>query len=186
MIGMRYPFEVNLVGDSARTLHELLTLVRPTNDRSWRDDIEAKVARWWEVMPRRAYTSADPINPELVFHELSQRLPDDAIIAADSGYAGYAKLLGLRGVTAEKPEDVVPAWEEALASDRPCVVEFRTDPAVPPIPPHASWDQIEKALESIIRGDSDRVGMIKEGFKSKVQEVLPGGKHPAGQDYDDS
>jgi pyruvate dehydrogenase (quinone) len=54
------------------------------------------------------------------------------------------------------------------------VVEFRTDPAVPPIPPHATWDQIEKALESIVRGDSDRGAMIKEGFKSKVQEFLPG------------
>ena len=45
---------------------------------------------------------------------------------------------------------------------------------MPPIPPHATWDQIEKALESIVRGDSDRSSMIKQGFKSKVQEFLPG------------
>jgi len=290
MVGMRYPFEVNLVGDSLRTLRELIPLVRRKDDRSWREDIETKVTRWWEVMQRRAYTSADPINPELVFHELSQRLPNDAIIASDSGsaanwyarhirmrgdmrgslsgtlatmgpgvpyvigakfglpdrpgyalvgdgamqmnglnelitiakywqewedprlvvgvlhnndlnqvtwelramggspqflpsqelpefpYAGYAKLLGLHGITAEKPEEVVPAWEEALRADRPCVVEFRTDPAVPPIPPHASWDQIEKALESIVRGDTDRASMIKQGLKSKAQEFLPGTK----------
>jgi pyruvate dehydrogenase (quinone) len=290
MIGMRYPFEVNLVGDAGATLRELIPLVQRKTDRSWRADIESKVTRWWEVMQRRAYTSADPINPELVFHELSSRLPSDAILAADSGsaanwyarhirirgemrgslsgtlatmgpgvpyvigakfgvpdrpcyalvgdgamqmnglnelitiakywqewadprlvvavlhnndlnqvtwelramggspqflpsqelpdfpYAGYARLLGLHGVTAEKPEEVVPAWEEALRADRPCVVEFRTDPSVPPIPPHASWDQIEKALESIVRGDSDRMGVIKEGVKSKVQEFLPGSK----------
>jgi pyruvate dehydrogenase (quinone) len=296
MIGMRYPFEVNLVGDAALTLSRLNQLVQRKSDRSWREDIESKVARWWEVMQRRAYTSADPINPELVFHELSQRLPSDAIIAADSGsaanwyarhirmrgdmrgslsgtlatmgpgvpyvigakfglpdrpcyalvgdgamqmnglnelitiakywqewadprlvvavlhnndlnqvtwelramggspqflpsqelpefpYAGYARLLGLHGITAEKPEEVVPAWQEALSADRPCVVEFRTDPAVPPIPPHASWDQIEKAFESIVRGDSDRLDMIKEGFKSKVQEFLPGDKEPADRD----
>jgi pyruvate dehydrogenase (quinone) len=58
-------------------------------------------------------------------------------------------------------------------------VEFLTDPAVPPIPPHATWDQIEKAVESIVRGDSDRMDVIKEGFRSKVQEMLPGTKsHP--------
>jgi pyruvate dehydrogenase (quinone) len=58
-------------------------------------------------------------------------------------------------------------------------VEFVTDPAVPPIPPHASWEQIEKTAESIIRGDSDRWDVVKEGIRSKVQEVLPGTKdHP--------
>jgi hypothetical protein len=56
-------------------------------------------------------------------------------------------------------------------------VEFLTDPAVPPIPPHASWDQLEKALKSVVRGDSDRVDVIKEGVKSKIQEFLPGTKH---------
>ncbi len=291
MIGLRYPFEVNLVGDAAETLRRLIPLLRRTTDRSWRDEVESNVGRWYEVMQRRAKTSADPVNPELVFHELSPRLPEDAIIASDSGsaanwyarhirfrgrmrgslsgtlatmgpgvpyvigakfgnpdkpcyalvgdgamqmnginelitiskywrewadprmviavlhnndlnqvtwelramggspqflpsqqlpdfpYAGYARSLGLHGVVASKPEEVVPAWEEALAADRPCVVEFVTDPAVPPIPPHATWDQIEKALESILRGDSDRVDVIKEGFKSKVQEYLPGTKN---------
>ncbi|MEU4452689.1 thiamine pyrophosphate-requiring protein [Nocardioides sp. NPDC023903] len=290
MVGLRYPFEVNLVGDAAQTLRRLLPLLEPRSHQGWREQVEDGVARWWEVMQRRAYTAADPINPELVFHELSPRLPDDAIIAADSGssanwyarhirmrgrmrgslsgtlatmgpgvpyvigakighpdrpgfalvgdgamqmnginelitiakywrdwadprlvvavlhnndlnqvtwelramggspqflpsqqlpdfpYAAYARSLGLHGVLAEKPEEVVPAWEEALAADRPCVVEFVTDPAVPPIPPHATWDQIEKAAESIVRGDSDRLGMIVEGFRSKVQEMLPGTK----------
>ncbi len=290
MVGLRYPFEVNLVGDATETLRRLLPLLRRRNDRTWRDDIESNVARWWEVMQRRAFTEADPINPELVFHELSPRLPDDAIVAADSGssadwyarhirlrgnmrgslsgtlatmgpgvpyvigakfgnpdrpcfalvgdgamqmnginevitiakywrdwadprmviavlhnndlnqvtwelrsmggspqflpsqrlpdfpYASYARSLGLHGVLAEKPEEVGPAWDEALASDRPCVVEFTTDPAVPPIPPHATWDQIEKTAESVMRGDSDRWDMIKEGVRAKVQEVLPGTK----------
>jgi pyruvate dehydrogenase (quinone) len=56
-------------------------------------------------------------------------------------------------------------------------VEFITDPAVPPIPPHASWEQIVNAAESIARGDSDRASVITEGIKSKVQEFLPGTKH---------
>ncbi|TDO66526.1 pyruvate dehydrogenase (quinone) [Kribbella sp. VKM Ac-2571] len=290
LIGMRYPFEVNLVGDAAETLRRLLPLLRERSDRSWRDDVESKVERWWEVMQRRAYTSADPINPELVFHELSPRLPDDVIVAADSGsaanwyarhlrfrgsmrgslsgtlatmgpgvpyvigakfgnpfrpcvalvgdgamqmnginelitiakywrdwddprmviavlhnndlnqvtwelramggspqflpsqelpdfpYAGYARGLDLEGVLVKGPDEVGPAWDRAWAADRPCVLEFLTDPAVPPIPPHATWDQLEKALESVVRGDSDRADVIKEGVKSKIQEFLPGTK----------
>ena len=291
MIGMRYPFEVNLVGESASTLRELIPLLERKTDRSWRESVESGVERWWEVMQRRAHVSADPVNPELVFHELSPRLPDNAIVTADSGsaanwyarhlrfrgdmrgslsgtlatmgpgvpyligakfgqpdrpgyalvgdgamqmnginelitiakywqdwddprlviavlhnndlnqvtwelramggspqflpsqqlpdfpYAAYARSLGLHGVLVDKPEDVGPGWDEALAADRPCVVDFVTDPAVPPIPPHATWDQIEKAALSIVRGDSDRVDVLKEGFKSKVQEFLPGTKN---------
>ncbi|MBM7790205.1 thiamine pyrophosphate-requiring protein [Tenggerimyces flavus] len=293
MLGLRYPFEVNLVGDSTQTLRRLIPLLQRKTDRSWRESIEKNVTRWWEVMQRRAYTSADPINPELVFHELSPRLPMEVIVAADSGsaanwyarhlrfhagmrgslsgtlatmgpgvpyvigakfghpnrpcialvgdgamqmnglnelitiskywrdwadprmviavlhnndlnqvtwelramggspqflpsqqlpdfpYADFARSIGLHGVLASKPDEVVPAWQEALAADRPCVVEFLTDPAVPPIPPHATWDQIGNALESIVRGDSDRVDVVKEGLKSKIQEFLPGTKDPS-------
>ena len=82
---------------------------------------------------------------------------------------------GCDGILVEKPEQVASAWDEAMAADRPCVVQFMTDPAVPPIPPHATWEQMEKALESIVRGDSDRVDVIKEGVKAKIQELLPGG-----------
>jgi len=289
MIGLRYPFEVNLVGDAAETLDRLLPLLQRKDERSWRETVESNVARWWEVMGRRATVSADPINPEQVFAELSPRLPTDAIVSSDSGsaanwyarhikmrgsmrgslsgtlatmgpgvpyvigakfgrpdrpcyalvgdgamqmnginelitiakywrdwtdprlvvavlhnndlnqvtwelramggspqflpsqhlpdfpYAGYARSLGLAGITAEKPDEVGPAWDEALAADRPCAVEFLTDPAVPPIPPHATWDQILNAAESIVRGDADRVDVIKEGVKRKLQEFLPGG-----------
>src|SRR4051794_37083844 len=99
MIGMRYPYEVNLVGDSAATLRALLPLLRRKEDRSWRETVEKNVARWWGVMERRAHVSADPINPELVFHELSPLLPDDAMISADSGSAAnwYARHLSFRG-----------------------------------------------------------------------------------------
>jgi pyruvate dehydrogenase (quinone) len=55
--------------------------------------------------------------------------------------------------------------------------DFRTDPAVPPIPPHATLDQIEAATTSILKGDSNRAAMIRQGFKAKVQEMLPGRRH---------
>jgi pyruvate dehydrogenase (quinone) len=289
MVGLRYPFEVNLVGDAAATLSRLVPLLHRQPDRSWRETVEKNVTRWWQVMDRRAAVSADPVNPEQVFAELSPRLPEDAMVAADSGsgtnwyarhvkmrgqmrgtlsgtlatmgcgvpyaigakyarpdrpayalvgdgamqmnginelitiakywqdwadprlvvavlhnndlnqvtwelramggspeflpsqqlpdfpYAGYARSLGLHGIFVEKPEQVATAWDEAMAADRPCVVEFVTDASVPPIPPHATWDQMSKALESVVRGDADRVDVIKEGLKVKMQDFLPGG-----------
>ncbi|ACU73718.1 thiamine pyrophosphate protein TPP binding domain protein [Catenulispora acidiphila DSM 44928] len=297
MVGLRYPFEVNLVGDARETLQALLPLLNAKDDRSWRETVEENAARWWEVMQRRAATEADPINPEYVVHALDALLPDDVIVAADSGssanwyarhlrfrgsmrgslsgtlatmgpgvpyvigakfahpdrpaialvgdgamqmngmaelitaakywerwqdprlvvavlnnhdlnqvtwemramagapqfepsqslpdvrFADFARSIGLEGVRVEKPEQVEPAWRQALAADRPFVIDFRTDPAVPPIPPHATLDQIEAAASAIVHGDSDRVSMIKQGIKSKIQEFLPGG--PDGDDASD-
>jgi len=98
MIGIRYPMDVHLVGDSAETLRRLIPLLERKQDRSWRKEIEDGVAEWWEVVDRRAMLEADPINPQLVFHELSPRLPDGCIITADSGSAAnwFARQLKLR------------------------------------------------------------------------------------------
>ncbi|MFD9635802.1 thiamine pyrophosphate-requiring protein [Streptomyces violascens] len=291
MVGLRYPFEVNLVGDAGETLKRLLPQLRRKQHGKWRKKIEKDTARWWEVMERRAAVDAEPINPEYVVHALDGLLPDDVILAADSGsaanwyarhlrmrgsmrgslsgtlatmgpgvpyvigakfahpdrpaiaivgdgamqmnglaelitagkywqdwsnpqlivavlnnqdlnqvtwemramsgapqflpsqslpdvpYADFARSIGLDGVRVEKPGDVEGAWRQALAADRPFVIDFRTDPAVPPIPPHASLDQIEAAAASVLKGDSDRTGMIRQGLKAKVQEMLPGTRH---------
>src|SRR5258708_39990856 len=77
--------EVNLVGDGAETLRALLPRLEPKTDRSWRGRIEKNVAHWWKVLEARAMNDANPINPERVFWELSPRLPDNVILAADSG-----------------------------------------------------------------------------------------------------
>ncbi|MET7913271.1 thiamine pyrophosphate-requiring protein [Streptomyces avermitilis] len=291
MIGLRYPFEVNLVGDAKETLRALIPQLKRKKHGAWRKKIEKDTARWWEVMRRRAAVDADPINPEYVVHAVDALLPDNVILAADSGssanwyarhirmrgamrgslsgtlatmgpgvpyvigakfahpdrpaialvgdgamqmngmaelvtaakywrnwqdprlivavlnnqdlnqvtwemramegapqflpsqalpdvpYADFARSIGLDGVRVEKPGDVEGAWQRALAVDRPFVLDFRTDPAVPPIPPHASLDQIEAAASSIIHGDSDRMGMVRQGLKAKVQEMLPGHRH---------
>ncbi|WPB90037.1 thiamine pyrophosphate-requiring protein [Streptomyces malaysiensis] len=287
MIGMRYPYEVNLVGDARETLLRLLPLLEREESRDWQEGIIAGVRRWREVMARRAEVSADPINPEYVAHCLDPLLPTDAIVTCDSGsvanwyarhlrmrgemraslsgtlatmgcgvpyaigakfarpdrpavalvgdgamqmnglaelitvakyhtswedprlvvgvwnnqdlnqvtwemramggapqflpsqelpdvsYARFAESLGMTGIRVEKPEQVEGAWHEALSADGPAVVEFRTDPAVPPIPPHATWEQMEATVGSIVKGDTDRAGMVRQGLKAKVQEFLP-------------
>ncbi|KJS62024.1 thiamine pyrophosphate-requiring protein [Streptomyces rubellomurinus] len=293
MVGLRYPYEVNLVGDAARTLDALLPLLVRKEDRGWQRTVCDNTERWWEVMERRAAVEADPINPEYAIHELDHLLPDNAMVTSDSGsaanwyarhlrfhgsmrgslsgtlatmgpgvpyaigakfahpdrpaialvgdgamqmnglaelitiakywqqwqdprlvvavlnnrdlnqvtwemramagepsflpsqqlpdvdYAAFARTLGLAAERALGPQDVPSGWQHALAADRPFLLELRTDPAVPPIPPHATWDQIQAAAESVLRGDSDRVAMVRQGFKAKLQELLPtfGGRH---------
>lgn len=288
LIGMRYPFEVNLLGDAQATLRALLPMLERKQDRSWRESVEATVREWWTVMDRRAGVEADPVNPERVFHELSPVLPEDAIITADSGsaanwfarhlkirgdmraslsgtlatmgpgspyatgakfahpgrpvfalvgdgamqmnginelitmayywqewedprvvvgvlnnrdlnqvtwelralngapqflpsqripdfdYAGFAQNLGLRGIKVEHPDGIASAWRQALNADRPCVVEFVTDPTVPPIPPQANWSQMENVASALVQGDQEAWSVVREGVKSKVQEFVPG------------
>ncbi|WP_328630225.1 thiamine pyrophosphate-requiring protein [Streptomyces sp. NBC_00356] len=288
MIGMRYPYEVNLVGDARATLKRLLPLLRRNEARDWFDETCAGVRRWHEVMDRRAELSADPINPEHVARALDPLLPDNAILTSDSGsaanwyarhitmrgtmrgslsgtlatmgcgvpyaigakyahpdrpvvalvgdgamqmnglaelitaakyrhrwsdqrlvvgvfnnrdlnqvtwelramggapsfvpsqelpdvdYAAFARQLGLTGIRVEKPADVTEAWSAALAADGPAVVDFRTDPSVPPIPPHATWEQMESTAEAILKGDPQSTDVVKQGFKAKVQEFMPG------------
>jgi pyruvate dehydrogenase (quinone) len=288
MIGIRYPMEVQLVGDAAATLRALIPLLERKEDRSWREQIEHSTAKWWELMEERALESADPINPQRLFFELSKRLPDGVILSSDSGssanwfardvrmrtgmmaslsgnlatmgpgvpyaiaakfaypdrvaiamvgdgamqmnglaelitigkywrrwsdprlivlvlhnddlnqvtweqramegdprydasqdipdfpYARYAELLGLRGIRVEVPEEVGSAWDAALAADRPVVLEAITDPAVPPLPPHITFQQATHFAQAILRGDSDRRGMIKQSLKQMIGEFIPG------------
>ena len=139
MVGLRYPFEVNLVGDAAATLAALVPLLQRKDDRSWRSTVESNVSRWWEVMERRAKVEADPINPELVFHELSPRLPSDAMITADSGSGTnwYARHLRIR-------EEMRATLS---APSRPWAAACRT-PSAPssPIPtdPRTRWSATER------------------------------------------
>jgi pyruvate dehydrogenase (quinone) len=286
MVGIRYPMEVNLVGDSKETLKALLPKLERKDDRSWREEVEAGVREWWELIEERAQIDADPINPQRVFSELSPRLPDGAILTADSGsvanwyarniklrrgmmaslsgtlatmgpgvpyaiaakfahperpvialvgdgafqmngmnemitiakywerwsdprlvvlvlhnddlnqvtweqramegdpkyeasqvlpdfpYARYAELLGFEGIRVDDPEQIGAAWDEALAADRPALVEAITDPEVPPLPPHITLKEA-RSFMSAMKGDPARGTMIKESFKQKVEELIP-------------
>jgi len=97
-LGMRYPMELNLIGDSRETLRALIPLLQRKTDRTWQDDIAHKVDRWWRVLEERAFNQGDRINPQRVFWELSPRLPDRCILTCDSGSAAnwYARDLKMR------------------------------------------------------------------------------------------
>jgi len=282
MLSFRYPMEVNLLGDSAATLRALQPHLRRRTDHSWRQTIEGKVAAWWREAEERAMQPAEPLNPQLLFWELSRRLPDSCMLAGDSGsstvwyardlkirrgmlaslsgtlatmgsavpyavaakfahpdrlavalagdgamqmnginqlitvakywrrwsdprlivlvlnnrdlnyvtweqramegdrkfsvsqnlpdfpYARYAELLGLKGIRVDAPDAVGPAWDEALAADRPVVVEAVTDPNVPTLPPQLKPEQVAKITAALRKGDADTSGvrqqMEREGY----------------------
>jgi len=132
LVGGRYPMEVNLVGDAAETLRALLPRLRRQEDRSWREGIERGMERWWRILEEQAMQDADPINPRRVFHELSPRLPDRAILTADSGSATdwWARHLvvrrGMDAALSGTLASMCPAVPYALAAkvahpDRPVI-----------------------------------------------------------------
>jgi pyruvate dehydrogenase (quinone) len=286
-VGMRYPYEVNLVGDAQATLRALLPRLRRREDRSWRERIEKNVETWWSTMRAEAMVDGDPVNPMRLFWELSAQLPADAIVTADSGssanwyarhlrfhtdmrgslsgnlatmgpgvpyaigakfacpdrpaiafagdgamqmnglnelitikrywtdwsdprlivavlhnndlnqvtwemramegapkfeqsqrlpdvdYAAFAAGLGLAADTITDPDQLAPAWGRALSADRPTVLDVHCDPNFPPIPPHATIEQMKDAALALAKGDADRWEIIKQGLKTKAQEFLP-------------
>ncbi|WP_166352701.1 thiamine pyrophosphate-requiring protein [Phytoactinopolyspora limicola] len=99
LIGLRYPTEVNLVGEAKATLRRMLPMLHHQEDRSWRETIESNVESWWATMEQQAMLDAKPVNPMRVVHELSSRIPDDTIVTADSGSSTnwYARNLRMRG-----------------------------------------------------------------------------------------
>ncbi|HET7328190.1 MAG TPA: thiamine pyrophosphate-requiring protein [Nocardioidaceae bacterium] len=97
----------------------------------------------------------------------------------DVPYAEFAKLLGLTGIYCDDAKNVPAAWEEALASDRPVVLEFKVDQEVPPIPPHIKSMQAKKAAKAIAKGDPEAAGVVATGARQKLTEFyakLSGGR----------
>lgn len=292
-IGLRFPYELNIVSDAKAALQALLPLIQNKTERSWRDKIEAATAKWWTVMERQAMTDGDTpgvANPMRILWELNNQVPENAIIAADSGssanwyarhlkmrggmrgslsgnlatmgpgvpyaigakfafpnrpaiaivgdgamqmngmaelitikryweqwedprlivavlhnndlnqvtwemramegapkfvesqslpdvsFANFATSLGLGAIEVRESDQLKGAWHSALTSDRPTVLDIHSDPNVPPIPPHATFDQIESMLKSLLKGDEDAREVVVTGIKEKMQEFLPGRK----------
>ncbi len=85
MLGIRYCTEVNLVGDARETLRALAPLLERKQDRAWRQSIEEGILDWRALVEERARARANPLNPQLVFQELSPKLPEQCIVTSDSG-----------------------------------------------------------------------------------------------------
>jgi pyruvate dehydrogenase (quinone) len=97
----------------------------------------------------------------------TQQIPDVA-------YHRFAELIGLRGIFVDTPQRLGTAWEEALASDRPVVLEVKTDPNVPPLPPHITLAQAKAFTSSLVKGDPDESSVLVNTAKEVLSSVLPG------------
>jgi pyruvate dehydrogenase (quinone) len=102
----------------------------------------------------------------------SPRVPETQDLPEVS-YAGFARSLDLEGIVVDKPESVGSAWDQALGADRPTVLDVRCDANVPPVPPHADFEQMKNTVEALLRGDPDAWGVVTTGAKTKLQEAMP-------------
>lgn len=91
-------------------------------------------------------------------------------------YAAYAELLGLRGIRVDDPDKVAEAWEDALASPVPTLLEMVTDPDVPPLPPHVSAKQAANYVRAMLRGDQEAAGVVTATIKEVWDGLFPGGR----------
>lgn len=287
MLSLRYPMEVNLVGDAAETLRALLPLLQEKTERRWRDSIVSWRSDWEDKLKSRALLDASPINPQRVVYELSPRLPEQAIVTCDSGscanwfardlkirrgmqcslsgglasmgaavpyaiaakfahpqrlvvalvgdgamqmnnmaelitvakywrewqnpqwicavfnngdlnqvtweqrviqgdpkfeaaqnipdvpYHRFAESIGLLGLYVDRGEAVAAAWDTALAADRPVLIDFRTDPNVPPLPPHITLEQAKKFASTLLQGDPEQAGILAQTARQVLGALLP-------------
>ena len=100
-------------------------------------------------------------------YETTQSLPDVP-------YAKFAELIGLKGIYVDDPERLGAAWDEALAADRPVILEVRTDPEVAPFPPHLTLAQAKAFMSSIIKGDKGTGHVLADTARQLLHEVIPG------------
>jgi len=91
-------------------------------------------------------------------------------------YHRFAELIGLAGIYVDDAEQLGAVWDEALAAARPVVIEVKTDPEVPPLPPHITLDQARHFAHTLMEGDPSERGVIANTARQVLSSVLPGKK----------
>lgn len=99
---------------------------------------------------------------------------DDSQDIPDVDYSGYARLLGLDGVRVENPDDVGPAWDRALAADRPFVLDIRTDADVPLLPPFPAGQELAQSMEKALEteGNTHALELLREYIRLETEAQL--------------
>lgn len=155
-----------LVGDGAMQMNGLAELLTIARYRSTWSDQRLVICVFhnndlnqvtWEL---RAMGGAPKF-------EESQTLPDVS-------YAEVARTMGLEAIEVHSDDEVAGAWDAALELQTPVLLDVHTDPEVPPIPPHATYEQIKDLTSAVLKGDPGGWHLMTQGIKTKVQEMLPG------------
>jgi pyruvate dehydrogenase (quinone) len=157
---------IALVGDGAMQMNNMAELI--TVAKYWRDwpDHRWIVCVFNNEDLNQVTWEQRIINGDPKF-EASQRIPNVS-------YSSFAELIGLRGIYVDEPEMLQSAWQQALASDIPVVLEVKTDPEVPPLPPHITLQQAKNFSIALAKGDPDEVGVIRGTARQVLESILPG------------
>jgi pyruvate dehydrogenase (quinone) len=157
---------IALVGDGAMQMNNMAELI--TVAKYWRDwpDHRWIVCVFNNEDLNQVTWEQRIINGDPKF-EASQQIPNVS-------YSRFAELIGLRGIYVDDPEMLQSAWQQALASDIPVVLEVKTDPEVPPLPPHITLQQAKNLSIALAKGDPDEVGVIKGAARQVLESILPG------------
>jgi pyruvate dehydrogenase (quinone) len=91
----------------------------------------------------------------------------------DFPYHKYAELLGLKGIFVSDPEKLGMAWDEALTSDRPVILECFTDPNVPPLPPHITLKDAKNFM-AMTASEPELASVLKGSARQLLTSILPG------------
>ncbi|MEZ2224056.1 thiamine pyrophosphate-requiring protein [Rhizobium sp. RCC_161_2] len=157
---------IGLIGDGAMQMNNMAELI--TAAKYWRNWSDSRFIICVlnnedlnQVTWEQRVMEGDPK------FDASQRIPDVP-------YHRFAELIGLKGIFVDRPEDVGPAWEEALTAERPAVLEVKTDPEVPPMPPHLTFEQIRNLTTALMEGDPQESGVIKGTARQLLEAILPG------------
>ncbi|HTL29250.1 MAG TPA: thiamine pyrophosphate-requiring protein [Tepidisphaeraceae bacterium] len=135
------------------------------------------VAKYWKEWSDPRWITLVLNNHDLNMVTWEQRvLTGDAKFDASQDlpnfpYAHYADSLGLKGIRIDRPEQIGDAWDQALHADRPVVIEAITDPNVPMLPPHITLEQAKKFGESLLKGDSDTPGIIRQTVRAMMDKI---------------
>ncbi|MCK1722362.1 thiamine pyrophosphate-requiring protein [Bradyrhizobium sp. 141] len=157
---------IALVGDGAMQMNNMAELITAAKYwRSWRDPCFIVCVFNNEDLNQVTWEQRI-INGDPKF-EASQRIPDVS-------YSRFAELIGLRGIFVDSPQLLGSAWEQALASEMPVVLEVKTDPEVPPLPPHITLQQAKNFSLALMKGDPNESGMIKGAARQVLETILPG------------
>lgn len=159
---------IALVGDGAMQMNNMAELIT--------------VAKYWKTWDTPQWICAVFNNEDLNQVTWEQRVMEGSPKFAasqdipDVPYHLFAISIGLKGIFVEREDQVAAAWEQALASDTPVLIEFKTDPNVAPLPPHITLEQAKKFATTLFKGDPDEAGIITQTAKQVLGALLPGKK----------
>lgn len=159
---------IALVGDGAMQMNNMAELI--TVAKYWKDWSDPRwVVCVFNNQDLNQVTWEQRVQEGDPKFEASQQIPDFP-------YHRFAELIGLKGIFVDNPDRMGSAWDEALASDRPVVLEVRTDPNVPPLPPHITIAQAKAFMSTLLQGDPDQGSVLVDTAKEVLSGIIPGRK----------